>query len=116
MHCNALQLTATHCNSRQRTAPNCNTLQQTGDDVGARTAKIYGAAAVTAGADWRSQLAAGQVSMLQCVAVCCSVLQYVAATAGADWRSQLAAGQISRLQCVEVCCRVLQCSAVCSSV
>jgi len=37
---------------------------------------------------------------LQCVAVCCSVLQRVAACC-------------SVLQCVAVCCSVLQCVAVC---
>ena len=35
-------------------------------------------------------------SLLQCVAVCCSVLQFVAACC-------------SLLQCVAVCCSVLQC-------
>ena len=40
--------------------------------------------------------------MLQCVAVCCSVLQRVAACC-------------SVLQCVTVCCSVLQCVAVCFS-
>jgi len=44
-----------------------------------------------------------QVSMLQCVAVCCSVLQCVAV-------------YCSVLQCVVVCCSVLQCDAVCCSV
>ena len=37
------------------------------------------------------------LSKLQCVAVCCSVLQYVA---------------VSVLQCVAVCCSALQCVAV----
>jgi len=37
--------------------------------------------------------------MVQCVAVCCSVLQYVAVCC-------------SVLQCVAVCCSVLQCVAV----
>ena len=38
----------------------------------------------------------------QCVAVCCSVLQYVAVSC-------------SELQCVAVCCSVLQCVAACCS-
>ena len=42
-------------------------------------------------------------SVLQCVAVCCSVLQCVAVCC-------------SVLQCVTVCCSVLQCVAVCCSV
>jgi len=42
-------------------------------------------------------------SVLQCVAVCCSMLQCVAVC-------------YSVLQCVAVCCSVLQCVAVCSSV
>ena len=40
---------------------------------------------------------------LQCVAVCCSLLQFVAVCC-------------SVLQCVAVCCSVLQCIAVCCSV
>ena len=39
----------------------------------------------------------------QCVAVCCSVLQYAAVCC-------------SVLQCAAVCCSVLQCAAVCRSV
>jgi len=42
-------------------------------------------------------------SLLQCVAVCCSVLQCVAVCC-------------SVLQCVAVCCSLLQCVAVCCSV
>ena len=41
--------------------------------------------------------------MVQCVAVCCSVLQCVAACG-------------SVVQCVAVCCSVLQCVAVCCNV
>jgi len=48
---------------------------------------------------WLSQ----SITLLQCVAVCCSVLQCVAVCC-------------SVLQCVEVCCSVLQCFAVCRSV
>ena len=40
-------------------------------------------------------------SVLQCVAVCCSVLQRV---------------DILKSQCIAVCCSVLQCVAVCYSV
>ena len=42
-------------------------------------------------------------SVLQCVAVCCSVLQ-------------CAAGRSNMLPCGAVCCRVVQCVAVCSNV
>ena len=49
------------------------------------------------------QCAAVCCSVLQCVAVCCSVLQCVAVCC-------------SVLQCVAVCCSVLQCVAVCCSV
>jgi len=43
-------------------------------------------------------------TMLQCVAVCCGVLQCVAVVVCCTW-----------LQCVAVCCGVLQCVAVCCS-
>jgi len=39
------------------------------------------------------------ICVLQCAAVCCSVLKYVAV-------------RCSALQCVAVCCNVLQCAAV----
>ena len=64
--------------------------------------------------------------MLQCVAVCCSVLLFVAVPyallAGlvllpitfplAWWRFEHVAVCCSALQCVAVCCSVLQCVAV----
>ena len=43
-------------------------------------------------------------SVLQCVAVCCSVLL------------ESVQGDLRRIQCVAVCCSVLQCVAVCCSV
>ena len=46
-------------------------------------------------------------SVLQCVAVCCSVLQCVL---------QRVAVCCSVLQCVAVCCSVLQCDILCCSV
>ena len=54
-------------------------------------------------------------SVLQCVAVCCSVLQCGCNETGC---SSLGHGLNSmyRLQCVAVCCSVLQCVAVCCSV
>jgi len=50
---------------------------------------------------------------LQCVAVCCSVLQYAAVCCSV---LQCAAVCCSVLQCTAVCCSVLQCAAVCCSV
>jgi len=51
----------------------------------------------------RSNASLSPVSVLQCVAMCCSVLQCVAMCC-------------SVLQCIAVCCSVLQCVAVCCSV
>jgi len=50
---------------------------------------------------------------LPCVAVCCSMLQYVAVCCSI---LQCIAVYCSVLQCVAVCCSVLQCVAVCCSV
>jgi len=79
-----------------------------------------------------------RVCVLQCVAVCCSVLQCVAVSVGTLITPQNASHQTSHvrcvcvcdvlwcvLQCIAVCCRVqgvtvccsvLQCVAVCCSV
>jgi len=60
--------------------------------------------------------------MLQCVAVCCSVLQCVVYVCECTCRClfELSKSNIaehcSMLQCVAVCCSVLQCVAVCCSV
>ena len=51
--------------------------------------------------------------MLQCVAVCCIVLQRVAACCRV---LQCIAVCCSVLQCIAVCCSVLQCVVVCCSV
>jgi len=49
-----------------------------------------------------------------CVAVCCSVLQCVAVCCRCVWISHVTNTMCcSVLQCVAVCCRVLQCVAVC---
>ena len=53
-------------------------------------------------------------NLLQCVAVCCSVLQYVVAVCCSVL--QCVAVCSSVLQRVAVCCSVLQCVAVCCSV
>jgi len=61
-----------------------------------------------------------------CVAVCCSVLQWVRVCTydrglylrGGNWKCVLRCVAVccSVLQCAAVCCRVLQCVAVCCSV
>ena len=53
----------------------------------------------------------GLVSVLQCVAVCCSVLQRVAVCYVAERDADLV-----QSLCVPVCCSVLLCVAVCCSV
>jgi len=56
----------------------------------------------------------GLLKLVQCVAVCCSVLQCVA-----HHYTVLIArskGLLKLVQCVAVCCSVLQCVAVCCSV
>jgi len=59
-------------------------------------------------------------SVLQCVAICCSVLQSVAVlSVKMHWSVPAylrAAVCCIVLYCVEVCCIVLQCVAVCCSV
>jgi len=56
--------------------------------------------------------------VLQCVAVCCSVLQCVATSEFIETRDAcvLAMEYVAGvLQCVAVCCSVLQCVVVCCS-
>jgi len=63
-------------------------------------------------------------SVLQCVAVCCSVLRVPSGATGrgctlADWLFATSFGsevRCSALQCVAVCCSTLQCVAVRCSV
>jgi len=88
-HTYTLHHTAPHCNTLQHTAPHCNTHNPTS------TPTPLLPAPQGAPVDTRS--------VLQCGAVCCSVVQ-----CGAEW--------CSVLQCVAVCCRVVQCVAVCCSV
>ena len=64
---------------------------------------------------------AGHDDVLQCVAVCCSVLHcivecFVECTAGHDGVLQCVAVCCGVLHCVAVCCSVLQCVVVCCSV
>ena len=103
--CNTLQHTATHYNTLQRTVTHCNTLQHTAThcDILQHTATHY-TTPDRQNAEHQptrhhpplplpswSQIELN--SVLQCVAVCCSVSQ-----------------------CVAVCCSVLQCVAVCRNV
>jgi len=65
-------------------------------------------------------------SVLQCVAVCCIVLQRVVAygptlsilprAVGSRLPRKEASGLMWLLRCVAICCSVLRCAAVCSSV
>ena len=58
-------------------------------------------------------------SLLQCVAVCCSVLQRETVWNMFAYMRRnfiVLMGNRSVLQCVAVCCSVLQCVAVCCSV
>ena len=52
--------------------------------------------------------------VLQCVAVCCSVLQCVA-NGGKPYRRRMGMGRLV-LQYVAACCSMLQCCAMCCSV
>jgi len=56
------------------------------------------------------------LSSYTCVAVCCSVLQYLQCVAVCCSVVQCVAVCCGVLQCVAVCCSVLQCAAVCCSV
>ena len=67
-HCNTLQHTATHCNTLQHTATHCNTLQHTATHV------VH---VVLSYVTWCMESCGVGVSVLQSVAVCCSVLQCV---------------------------------------
>jgi len=82
-----LQHTSTH------TATHCNSRDERDDS----SKTLYGSSLV-----------------LQCVAVCCSVLQCVAVYRKID--ISFFAVYCSVLQCVAVCCSVLHCVAVCCSV
>jgi len=51
--------------------------------------------------------------LLQCVAVCCGVMQCVVVQMNVNLHNSVCC---SVLQCVAVCCSVWQCAAVCCSV
>jgi len=82
-HCNTLQHTATHCNTLQHTATHCNTLQHTATHLHEWEADEEKKIETREVADERSQhhppwRVLRQIdpvccSVLQCVAVCCSV-------------------------------------------
>jgi len=74
-HCNTLQHTATHCNTLQHTATHCNTLQHT---VISGHLSSWDPQYMSQTHNTRSiieRCIAVYCSELQCVAVCCSVLQ-----------------------------------------
>ena len=106
IHCSTLQDTATRCNTLQHTAAHCNTLQYCitllllSPSVYSMRDLPYVCVAVCCSV---LQFVAVCCSVLPCVAVCCSVLQCVAVCC-------------SVLQCVAACCSVSQCVAVCCSV
>ena len=89
-HCNTLQHTATHCNTLQRTATHCNTLQHTsctrccGPSPEASLVRCVCVCVSEREVVWRSGACSHSFScccccsVLQCVAVCCRVLQGVA--------------------------------------
>jgi len=62
---------------------------------------------------FRGYASLSSCSVLQCVAVCCSVLRCVNTEA---CRGRALSSSCSVLQCVAVCCNVPQCVAVCCSV
>jgi len=137
-----MQHTAKHCNTLQRAATHCNTLQQTilvrwnwqGNPLRLVFRKAIYLALETLNpkslllfrkrvhsnmsqcvAMCRSvlQYVAVCCNMLQCVAMCRSVLHYVVVCCN---MSQCVAICRSVLQCVAVCCNMSQCVAICCSV
>jgi len=54
--------------------------------------------------------------VLQCVAVCCSVLQVSEVLCGSRYHFIFWVVCCGVLQCVAVCCSVLQCVVMCCSV
>jgi len=127
-HCNTPQRTATYCDTLQHTATHCNVLQH----INSRNTRNSGQERAKTDDDKQQRLAAEQTlfeslahlqshhsivhgySVLQCVAMCCNVLQcgiqaedMVAFVAGVAQNHK-----IFKLQRVAVCCSVLQCVAV----
>jgi len=96
-YCNTLQHTlqhtATHCNTLQHTATHCNTLQHI-DSRRARTARAHAPHSWSAATSLLRNTSVWEHTSKSrtCVAVCCSVWQYVT-----------------------VCCSVLQCGAACKN-
>jgi len=116
-HCNTLQHTATHCNALQRTATHCNTLQHGGMRAWSNHAcvAVDNLAARNVGSTYIPPCirAPACCSVLQCVTVCCSVLQRL-------WVHGARTFPIHTcprvLQCVAACCSVLRCVAAGMSV
>jgi len=125
-HCNTLQHTATHCNTLQDDATHCNTLQYIATHllIAGRSADVlllafrayacacpscvFGAGSVRLSCSLSTERIAA--CMLQCVAVCCSVLQVCATELKFEYRKNCCLYVVmccSALQCVAVCCSVL---------
>ena len=121
-HCNTMQHTAKHCNTLQRAATHCNTLQQTilvrwnwqGNPLRLVFRKAIYLALETLNPKslllFRKRV---HSNMSQCVAMCRSVLQYVAVCCN---MLQCVAMCRSVLHYVAACCNMLQCVAMCRSV
>ena len=132
-HCNTLQHTATHCNTLQHTATHCNTLQHTViNTLHYRHITPARPSAAEKGLLFRIGLVSSSLccSVLQRVKICCSMLQCVA-----DWprpfvtllqcvavhhsvlQYDAVRCRLASLLChsIAVCCSVLQCAAVCCS-
>ena len=92
---NTLQHTATHCNTLQHTATHCNTLQHA-NLTGYQWCFAFLSQAPRSCDASHSMLSV--CSLLQCVAVCCSLLQ--------------CRQKESAVQCVAMCCSMVQCVAV----
>ena len=114
--CDTLQHTATHCSTLQHTATHCNTLQHT------RFLPTHGVTTISRLPELLDLFLKEKSSVLQCVAVCCSVSQvptiskkYLSSIQGSFWTSFFDKS-VSKLPCVAVCCSVLQCVAVFCSV
>jgi len=76
-HCNTLQHTATHCNIPQHTVTHCNTLQHTVTHVLTPIRGKKGRDPTGALNCFFEKCPGGACcSVLQCVAVCCSVLHW----------------------------------------
>ena len=97
-HCNTLHHSAAHGGTVPHSATQCNSLQHTPTHCNRWMLQ-------TAADLWSSRFRTVVCcSVLQCVAVCCSVLPFT------GYNGRIVCCSV--LQCVAVCCSVLQCVAV----